>query len=95
MKPYEAPVNLDAMDEAELIEFTRDCGNQVRPIAFARELFPDRPTGYINATLDLRNYAWNRITAMQCRRRGTISIALEYEKILDRIYRGLPTWAKW
>lgn len=90
-----APLNLGAMDESELIAFTRDCGNEVRPIAFARKLFPDRPTGYINTTLDLRNYAWYTITAMQFRRRGDIPLALEYEEMRDRIYRELPIWARW
>src|SRR5215469_17618263 len=37
--------------------------NSVRPISFARQLFPNVPKGYVRATKDLGNYAANKATA--------------------------------
>lgn len=34
----------------------------------------------------LSNYAWNKHTAVNCRRKGDITTALQYEAICDRIY---------
>ena len=54
-----------------------------------------RPAGYLAATRALFHYANNKATAMECRVRGEIKTALVYERIADRIYDGLPTWARW
>jgi hypothetical protein len=88
-------LNLDGMSSEELHQFMRWVGNGVRPIAAAKELFPQREAGFVRATKDLRNYAWNKITAMACRVDGRIDAALAYERICDRIYAELPEWAKW
>ena len=34
----------------------------------------------------LSNYAWNKHTAVNCRIRGDIQVAMQYEAICDRIY---------
>lgn len=34
----------------------------------------------------LSNYAWNKTTAIDCRKRGTIQTAQNYERICDDIY---------
>ena len=97
--PSAQNLNLDAMPHSELVEFAiavgggTACGHP--SIKAARALFPDRPKGYVVATGDLRAYAWNKATAMQCRLRGEIETALIYEGIGDRIYDRLPDWARW
>lgn len=86
--------NLDSMTTDDLTTFARnyDRGNRR---ANAAELFPDHPTGRVNAMHDLVNYAWNTITARKCRERGEIYTALRYEAIAQRIYDNLPEWARW
>lgn len=61
----------------------------------SRDLFPDKPAGARRATADLANYAANKGTAMDCRRRGDIQTAQMYESICERIYQGLPGFARW
>jgi hypothetical protein len=87
-------LNLDAMPMDVLWEFWKHT-NSVRPISFARQLFRNAPKGYVRATKDLGNYASNKATAMQCRLDGKINSALMYEEICDRIYDGLPDYARW
>lgn len=88
-------LNLDSMEHDELVEFaSKFIGNGVRPIKAARELFPNREKGYVEATTNLRNYAWNKATAITLRLDGQIDTAITYENICDRIYRELPEWAR-
>jgi hypothetical protein len=88
-------LNLDSMERDQLIDFAaRFVGHGVRPIRAAKELFPEQPKGYVQATRDLRNYAWNKATAMACRLEGKIDTAIAYENICDRIYNELPEYAK-
>jgi hypothetical protein len=87
-------LNLDGMIIEELMEFWNHA-HSVRPIALARQLFPNAPKGYVRATKDLGNYASNKATAMQCRLDGKIDAALSYEAIAERIYNELPEYAKW
>lgn len=68
--------------------------NSVRPISFARQLFPTCPKGFVRATKDLGHYAGNKAMAMKLRLDGDIQTALMYESICERIYASLPTWAK-
>lgn len=86
-------LNLDNEDSATLMSFWART-NSVRPIAFAKQLFPNREKGYVAATKSLGHYASNKATAIDCRLRGDIPAALMYESICDRIYRELPAWAK-
>lgn len=83
--------NLDAMSKDELMHFwfhhQRGRG--------ARVLFPQGGKGTRTATSDLACYASNKATAMACRLRGEIAIALQYEAIADRVYDRLPAWAQW
>lgn len=85
------PVNLDTMNHDELWEFFRkhNCGRG------SRSLFKNGGRGTVAATLDLANYACNRAVAMRCRTNGDVASAKMYERICDRIYDGLPKWAKW
>jgi hypothetical protein len=43
----------------------------------------------------LANYAANIATAKRLRLKGEITTATVYEKIAERIYQRLPTWARW
>ena len=58
-------------------------------------LFPDGGKGTQLATASLANYASNKATAVRLRLQGDITMAVMYEDIADKIYRGLPDWAKW
>lgn len=87
-------IYLDDMDINELWDFWSKT-NSVRPIRFARELFPSQPKGYVETTKNLGHYAANRATAMRLRLEGNITTAMEYEKIAERIYNKLPSYAHW
>ena len=86
--------NLDSLDVDEHWAIWQRT-NSVRPIAYARELFPGKPKGYTRIAKDLGCYASNKATAMSCRLRGDIQTALTYEGICDRIYDRLPDWSRW
>jgi len=91
----EEGINLDAfVDAAELWEF-HNAARGLRPLTLARTLFPSKQSGYVQATNQLKHYAANKATAMDCRKRGDVSTALHYEKIAERIYSELPTFARW
>jgi hypothetical protein len=85
--------NLDAQPRDELLSFDGYCRG--RPVQTAKQLFPDRPAGYVRATRDLGHYAANKAAAMLCRSTGDITGALVYEKICDNIYNKLPAFARW
>ncbi len=85
-------LNLDSESPESLWSFWKRT-NSVRPIAFAKQLFPDRPKGYVRATKMLGHYASNKATAIICRLRGD-NTALIYESICDRVYEDLPEWAR-
>jgi hypothetical protein len=86
--------NLDCATPDELMAFWSRT-NSVRPISFARQLFPERPKGYVGVTRDLGCYASNKATAIELRLDGKIQDALMYEGICDRIYDRLPEYARW
>ena len=86
-------LNLDSETPKELWVFWQRA-NSVRPIALARQLFPNREKGYVRATKMLGCYASNKATAISCRLNGQIDSALMYEGICDRIYNELPDWAR-
>lgn len=44
---------------------------------------------------DLSGYAWNKHTAISCRKRGDIATALTYEAICERIYSDMHKSDKW
>jgi hypothetical protein len=95
VKTYEPAflwMNLDAISRDELLDFWKEvhCG----PVKVARQLFPERPTGYVRATVHLGYYATNKAAAMYCRAKGDIPGAQVYEKICDRLYGELPPFAK-
>lgn len=85
--------NLDAENDVEkLREFAvkHEGGKRLK------DLFPSGGEGTKNATADLANYAWNKLTAIECRKgpKRKVADALQYEAICDRIYSTLPKWAK-
>lgn len=87
-------INLDCMDRDDLMAFWRTT-YPPHPVKAARELFPERPVGYVTAFKELGHYAANKATAIRCRLDGSIDRALMYEKIADRIYSELPAFARW
>jgi len=83
--------NLDCQEPEDLMAFwsRHQAGRRYRLI------FPDGGRGRKRATADLANYASNKATAVACRLRGEINTAGVYEAICERIYNGLPQWARW
>lgn len=61
----------------------------------ARDIFPAGGKGTRRAVADLANYASNLATARNCRARGEIGNAEMYERICQKIYAGLPGFARW
>jgi hypothetical protein len=85
--------NLDAMFPDDLMKFWNVYRHATK--AQRLELFGRTGKGTVTAARDLANYASNKATAMQCRARGDISAAQMYEGICERIYSGLPEFARW
>ena len=85
--------NLDAMPPDDLGKFWVKI--HYKPIAAAREVFPDRPKGYVTATRNLGHYAINKQTAFNCRLNGSVLQGMDYERICDQIYTNLPAYARW
>lgn len=87
--------NPDAMSADDLLEFAHSARG-LRPATKARQFFGGTtPKGYVTAFKACRAYADNKATAMKCRERGEIETARRYEAICQRIYDGLPHYAKW
>lgn len=87
--------NLDDMPRPELQRFANTFGlSHKAPQRAAKALAGDRKN-YTEVARDLGHYAWNKLTAMDCRRRGDISGARMYEGICERIYAKLPDDMKW
>jgi hypothetical protein len=85
--------NLDAQTQEDLMTFWAIA--HAHPVTVARQLFPERPQGYVSATYTLSAYACNKATAMRCRLRGDIPAAGVYEKACEMCYERLPAWARW
>lgn len=85
--------NFDVMSAPDLRLFAQSYGSKSRKKA--ADIFPDKPKGFIRAARNCAHYAYNKATAIDCRLRGEIKVALEYEAICDRIYKDLPAWARW
>lgn len=47
------------------------------------------------AFAELCLYAITKARAMECRADGNIDEALAHERQCERLYRGLPAWARW
>ena len=88
---YTYPINLD--DEQECSEFLAKYGT-TKGIRLAHLLGLHGKGSKANAN-HLSAYAWNKQTAMDCRRRGEIATAMQYEAICDRIYSAMPSNIKW
>ncbi len=88
-------LNLDCMPACEIMEFIEFIGNGLRPVKAGQILFPTRFKGYLRVTRNLRNYAWNKYTAMGLRGHGEVGKAIAYEKICDRIYDDLKEFVNW
>lgn len=84
MKPFKLEINLD--DEQEAQAFV----DQHKTTAGRRLANQLGLKGKDSARLAtaLSNYAWNKITAINCRKHGKIAIAQNYERICDMIYRN-------
>jgi hypothetical protein len=89
----ETGINPDGMQVDDLMTFHAKSGNH--PVRKARELFPDRPAGYVAATRKIRQYAAMKASAMDCRQRGEIDAARVYEAKCDSIHDSLPEFARW
>jgi hypothetical protein len=91
-----ATPNLDCMDSSDVHAFAIAHQRLMRSRSAALAMFPDAPAkGRVKAFANIVHYAWNRYTAMECRRRGDIIAAQQYESICERIYFSLPEYAQW
>lgn len=91
---YDNGINLDGIDNIDILRaFAQAIDNHTR--IEGRLLFPDMPVNYISATKQLKNYAWNKLTAMILRKEGYIERAKVYEDICEKVYNRLPEFAKW
>ena len=77
-------IDLNLDDESENAEFLENYGTgKGRWLANRLGL---TGKGSSDAATALSNYAWNKRTAIFCRRSGDIDGALKYERICDLIY---------
>lgn len=93
-------MNLDCIPKEELKWFAYHfIGDGNSPVVAARILFPERRTGSqpdpVSVTHQLHVYASLKSMAMEDRLEGRIEFALEREKDCERIYKNLPSYAKW
>jgi len=88
------PVNLDGMNQAELYTFIA-ATRGLTPARAARRMFKVQSRSTLLAVRLLNQYAHNKVTAMACRERGEIELALNYENICERFYSDLPEYARW
>lgn len=91
-KPGDGAPNLDAATEDQLGRAWYVFQNDPQ---IARLMFPGRPAGYRRATELLAAYAINRKCAVRARLAGKIVTAEGYELICERIYKSLPSFARW
>ncbi len=77
-------LNLDKMDADQLMELW----NKSQTRAFARELFPELPKGYMRTTRNIGHLAANLATLEKNPRN------IEYQRIAFDIWHRLPSWAK-
>ena len=61
----------------------------------SEDLVGDKRKGYTTIAGNIRNYAVSKYTAMRCRERGDIAVALLCERICDDIYKRLPADLRW
>ena len=80
---FKTDLNLD--DETEVNEFLKSHGMRRRR-NIAKELGFEGE-GSFEAAQSLKNYAWNKVTAISERKKGNISRAEVFEDICDRIYK--------
>jgi len=85
--------NLDSLDEETLYQLGLNTGN-VSIRQQAREVFPDRPKGYVRAFCLLRQYAAIKSSAIAQRKSGQINVALADESECDKTYERLPEFAR-
>lgn len=86
-------INLDDVSVDELEEFVQK--TEQDRVAFAKELFPDKPPGFVKALNILEKYAKAKIEAMKDRVNGRIQRALKHEEECEKFYRILPDYAQW
>jgi hypothetical protein len=85
--------NFDSMSLEDLLTFAQFESNTTRTAA--SNLVGDRRPGYLAIARNIGHYARNKAGAMQCRERGDILAATNYETICERIYQELPKDVRW
>jgi len=88
-----AEFNPDGMNEDEIKEWIAFIGQGYRP-QVAKQWFPGIK-GQFEHTRNIRNYLWNKLSAIITRKAGRIQTAMLYERICERIYNQLPPQARW
>jgi|6_EtaG_2_1085325.scaffolds.fasta_scaffold00065_63 hypothetical protein len=99
--------NPDGCEETDLRALAAYIGTGCRPTSQAAALWPNEyveqidgyqptaPVGRLHVAQQIRAYCHNAATARDCRKRGKIQTALQYEAICDHLYQRLPAWAQW
>lgn len=85
--------NPDGMTRDDIGRWIEFIGHGKRP-SVANQWFPNTK-GKFELVRNMRNYLWNKLTAMDLRIAGNIQKALEYEAICDRIYNEFPMEVRW
>lgn len=83
MKKHTIEINLDDIQETK--EFIQKNGT-LKGRALAKKLGLSGE-GSAKLASAFSNYAWNKNTAIDCRKNGNINSALKYEEICDSIYK--------
>jgi len=86
-------VDLNLDDENEVEDFLATYGTlKGRALANRLEI---TGAGCVRRANNLSGYAWNKHTAIACRKRGEIEDALRYEAICERIYGRMDRRDQW
>lgn len=84
---------IDVMNYQEAWALIYFIGDGRRPIRAARALFPERPKGYLAATMKLREYAYYKASAEN--RELLRETRIEYARLCGRVWVELPAYARY
>lgn len=86
-------LNLDQLSIEDLKEVVQKAESNITD--YAKELFPERPQGYVKTVNLLVKFAKAKIEAMDDCLKGRISRAEKHEEVCNNHWRALPDYAKW
>ena len=81
-------LNLDCISNTELLDLYDEFNSHIRTSA-------KKYTITVKDAKNLKHYAINKYTAIECRKIGRIETAMIYESICEKIYSKLSDSSKW